>query len=97
MALLKTGRVSMADDIVKVRLEIAFSWKCPTCGKRNFVRSVPFEWTDDDLRAHMGLQSWEPIPQEVRESTECVSAPKKVTCGCGAKFDTLDPYQEDNI
>jgi len=72
-----------------VLMELAFSWKCPLCGKRNFVRSVPVEWSESDLRLQLGLEPWEAIPEDAIENTECVAAPVKVSCECGGKFGTI--------
>jgi hypothetical protein len=79
----------MPDEVL---LELAFSWKCPSCGKRNFVNGVAVEWTEDDMRAQLGVKPWEEVPEEVREEmSECVAAPMNVSCVCGGRFKAVDP------
>jgi hypothetical protein len=70
-----------------VELDLAFTWMCPECRKRNFLRGIPMEWTDEDLKIELGLDSWEEVTDEHREEmSNCMITPDSVKCECGKKF-----------
>lgn len=75
-----------------VRLETAFTWRCPKCGKRFFERSLKANMTDDEIREMIGLIPGESIPEEFNHG-DWVMEPETVTCSCGAIYQT---EQEEN-
>lgn len=76
----------------KVDIFAAFSWICPTCGKRNFVRGVTIERTAEDdkvLRSELGLSEWEDLPEEM---CDLIMAPSVVKCKhCSERFEVNEP------
>ena len=76
-----------------ITLELAYSWKCPNCGKWNFAKAVPFSLTKEDenqIRNEMGVG-----PEEMGE---LVTSPDEVTCinpECLSIFKIQDPNEDD--
>lgn len=59
----------------------AFSWICPTCGRRNFERAVAVEMTDEQRRLfcrRAGVGEG--------EHADLVTSPGKVRCVCEDEF-----------
>lgn len=68
-----------------VKLETAFTWRCPTCKIRNFSIAVDRELTDDE-REYL-IENFGSSPGDF----DLVGAPSVVTCsGCVTKFKTCD-------
>ena len=68
-----------------VKLETAFTWRCPSCKVRNFCNAVDRELTDDE-REYL-IENFGSSPGDF----DLVGAPHIVTCSkCKTKFKTYD-------
>lgn len=59
----------------------AFTWLCPKCKKRNYIKGKIAQLTDEDkeeIREEMGVKSWE--QGEDIDENEYLTIPDEVVC-----------------
>jgi protein-arginine kinase activator protein McsA len=70
----------------KIQLQTAFTYVCPNCGKRNFVKGINMEQSKEDE---------ELFKNQINKEGYFVVIPEIVTCyNCKTSFESVD---EDNI
>jgi len=85
---------------LKVQLIEAFSWNCLSCGHLNVITVNRADTEENDLteeeeeklRAHLGLEPWETLPDAAQLGGVVINIPYHVTCRhCQLSFGTHPP------
>lgn len=78
-----------------VTLYTAWSWTCPKCAQTNLAQSVAYDATDEDVRAFLGLDPHEPIPEGWAGGWQ--TSPVRVMCrSCAETFKAKADGEDDH-
>ena len=81
---------------MKIILNNAYWWECPTCKHESFIKAEEIDLEEEDIREILNLDEWEEVPEY--HGIRATDLPEMISCNnCDNSFEVLIEEDEDDL